>query len=422
MATIDDVLAAIRHHHPDVFGPVADRQEGEAADAIRDAETALAHQNSATAQVDLQVVAAILNAHQTTVEGREALDKLQRDVETAVRSRTDLDTSAGARDFQRYLIGKLDEIRAVVARANLDDTSKSALMAAWTSLYSSATHDPGDAAQHQPVAARPFDPPSSGADQGPVVMPDTEMDPYLDALSADGPGVATGGAAAQSPPPPVSSATPTLPNPGGGAAPWPAPNGGSPGGFAIPGLPAGSAMERPVGSFEDTAPDSENLLSKDQPSAEARDDNRADDEAGERAPVSAPPAGPTTVTLPNGETVTAASPELAAVIKAAVGGTPIADAFRQQGINIPPPATAVAEPVDPLQVQPGDIGMFTTRHALALGHSEALVDGQIQHISVVTGPSFLGWQHPPVPASAGALANGDPPAPTRPAAVTAAAQ
>ena len=43
-----------------------------------------------------------------------------------------------------------------------------------------------------------------------------------------------------------------------------------------------------------------------------------------------PPTGPTTVTLPDGETVTAASPQLAAAIKAAVGGAPIADAFRSR--------------------------------------------------------------------------------------------
>ena len=62
---------------------------------------------------------------------------------------------------------------------------------------------------------------------------------------------------------------------------------------------------------------------------------------------------PTTVTLPDGETVTAASPQLAAAIKAAVGGAPIADAFHQQGITIPPPGTAVTNPIDAAHVVPG---------------------------------------------------------------------
>ncbi|EUA93375.1 hypothetical protein I551_0116 [Mycobacterium ulcerans str. Harvey] len=43
------------------------------------------------------------------------------------------------------------------------------------------------------------------------------------------------------------------------------------------------------------------------------------------------------MTLPNGDTITAASPELAAAINAAAGGAAIADAFQQQGIAIPRP-------------------------------------------------------------------------------------
>jgi hypothetical protein len=128
------------------------------------------------------------------------------------------------------------------------------------------------------------------------------------------------------------------------------------------------------------------------------------------------PAGPTKVTLPNGETVTAANPQLAAVIEAAVNGTPIADAFREQGITIPPPGTAVTDRIDPPQLSPGDIGMFTDHHALSLGPSEALVNGQIQHVSTVQGPSFLGWEHPPVPAATAAPTKTEPPTPTRPAA------
>jgi hypothetical protein len=126
------------------------------------------------------------------------------------------------------------------------------------------------------------------------------------------------------------------------------------------------------------------------------------------------------VTLPDGETVTAASPQLAAAIKAAADGMPIADAFRQQGITIPPPGTAVSDPIDPPRVIPGDIGIFTDRHALALGSGKALLDGQIQHISTVSGPSFLGWEHPPTPAAATAPAKAGAPTPTRPAGTAGA--
>jgi hypothetical protein len=185
-----------------------------------------------------------------------------------------------------------------------------------------------------------------------------------------------------------------------------------PGGFPLPGPLQGSDDERPSKNLSDTLLKAGDL--DDEPSADNDGDEQADHRAAEST---APPAGPTTVTLPNGETVTAANPQLAAAIKAAAGGTPIADAFRQEGITIPPPGTAVTDPVDPSRVTPGDIGMLTDRHALALGESRALLNGQIQHISTVNGPSFLGWEHPPGPVVAAAPDRTDPPAPTRPASV-----
>ena len=136
-------------------GSASDHQEGDAADAIRHAEAALVHQNSSTARVDLQVVTAVLNAHQKAAAGRDALNTLQRDIEQAVATRSDLDTPAGARDFQRYLIGKLRDIQDVVAGANLDDTSNSTLMAAWASLYNSAQPDSDAADQRAHRVARP---------------------------------------------------------------------------------------------------------------------------------------------------------------------------------------------------------------------------------------------------------------------------
>ncbi|CKQ69621.1 Biofilm regulator [Mycobacterium tuberculosis] len=143
---LDAILRKIRQRHSNLYYPAPpDREQGDAARAIADAEAALAHQNSATAQLDLQVVSAILNAHLKTVEGGESLHELQQEIEAAVRIRSDLDTPAGARDFQRFLIGKLKDIREVVATASLDAASKSALMAAWTSLYDASKGDRGDA-------------------------------------------------------------------------------------------------------------------------------------------------------------------------------------------------------------------------------------------------------------------------------------
>ncbi len=136
--------------------------EGAAADAIRTAETSLAQQNSLSAQVDLQVITAVLNAHATNAAGRAALDGLQNEIESAVTTRTDLDTPAGARAFQRYLIDKLRDIRTVVETAGLDATSKASLAAALASLYATATpRDPGPRPHpNRPLSTPVRNPPS----------------------------------------------------------------------------------------------------------------------------------------------------------------------------------------------------------------------------------------------------------------------
>jgi hypothetical protein len=426
------ILAKIRQQHPDLFGPGAtpggpltrrtsdppqgpsDREQGAAAEAIAGAEAALAHQNSASSQLDLQVISAIMNAHLKTVEGAEALSTLQRETEAAVHTRSDLDTPAGARDFQRFLIGKLRDIRAVVVNASLDDTSKSALMAAWTSLYDAAKSGQsvaGESASVAPVAA-----PARGTGQQSPDPADAGWDPLLDPLLADDPGLLTGevgqsptGSAAA---PAMPSALPGIPNVGLGSTPGPGSMGGwgAPGGLALPGRREGSETDPALQGLDDLDADPADHESDDP------DKPKDDDHDQDASTAESRPAGPTTVTLPDGETVTAASPQLAAAIEAAVGGESIPDAFRQQGITIPAPGTAVATPIDPTQVAPGDIGIFTDRHALALGHSKALLDGQIQHIATVSGPSFLGWEHPPAAAAATAPARTDAPTPTRPAA------
>ncbi|MBS4728087.1 DUF4226 domain-containing protein [Mycobacterium sp. SM1] len=408
---------------PPADAPPPDRQEGQAAEAIRDAEAALAHQNSATAQLDLQVITAILNAHLKTIAGSEALSNLQHDIETAVRTRTDLDTPAGARDFQRFLAGKLRDMRAVVARASLDDTSESALMAAWTSLYNASKTHQGIASDipPAPVSATASPPRSTGFPAPPDAGSELDSDP----LAADDPGLLLPDPQAQLPSPSASMmpATPSIPGFGGGmmpsgvAPPSAAPAWGAPGGVPFTG-PLGTGNDRSPKAVGDTLAEPEDPAAE--PAPEGADDNSTDgDAAAQSRGLPEPSAtGPTTVTLPDGDTVTAASPQLAAAIKAAASGIPIADAFHQQGITIPPPGTAVVDPVDPAKLTPGDIGIYTDRHALALGNSKVLLNGQIQHIAAVKGPAFLGWEHPPSPAVA-PPAGIDAPTPTRPAVTSA---
>ena len=426
------ILDKIRQRHPAVFGagttpdgePPSGREQGEAAEAIADAEAALAHQNSASSQLDLQVITAILNAHLKTVEGREALTALQQETESAVRTRSDLDTPAGARDFQRFLIGKLRDIRAVVGNANLDDTSKSALMAAWTALYeasSSSKNESGDPSEHRPPAIAPVAEATPGTGQRPAGAAEAGGDPLLDSLPADDPGLLAGeqGPAAPAmqtvPTMPPMPTVPSIPSLGGGSLPGGGMSPGSMTGWSAPGGSPGPELQEDDPSLKD--PDDHKDDEEHKDDEDHNGDKQHDEEAASHQPES-PQAGPTAVTLPDGDTVTAASPQLAAAIEAAAGGTPIADAFHQQGITIPAPGTAVTNPIDPVRVTPGDIGIFTDRHALGLGHGKALLDGQIQQIVTVTGPSFLGWEHPPAAATATAPAGTKAPTPTRPAATS----
>ncbi len=385
----DRILNRLRAAFPEILPSAGEptsppEQQGAAVRAMWQAETALAQQQSATAEFDRQVIQALLHAHETTSEGRRLLDDLEGQIESAART-WDLETAAGARDFQRFLLTKLDQIVQVVATTNDDDTAKRALAAAWTALYAaqeSPQQPAAPAPETAPVAASP---PQAEA-------PVAKTDPYFDTLLPDDlepvdddPRQHSAAAA---------PAMPTVPGLGAGM-----PGAGLPsGGGASEGLPLAGLLS---GRHQAAQPDDAD--SGGEPVPEQSDDPDPDSEV---TPEPATDTGPTVVTLPDGETVTVATPQLAAVIRAAAGGTPVAEAFRQQGIIIPPPGTAVADPVEQSRVGPGDIGMFTDRHALAVGNSRALLDGQIQQIANLAGPSFLGWQHPPT--------TGETPAPERP--------
>lgn len=167
---------------------------------------------------------------------------------------------------------------------------------------------------------------------------------------------------------PSASSTPSLPNlggatmPGGGATPALVPGVSAPGGLPLSGLLRGVGDEPELTDFDERGQevrDPADYEHSNEPDERRADDREGADEDAGLGKSESPPQAPTTVTLPNGETVTAASPQLAAAIKAAASGTPIADAFQQQGIAIPLPGTAVANPVDPARISAGDVGVFT---------------------------------------------------------------
>ena len=331
---------------PGLQPPPLSHSDGAAADAIRAAESALAHQTSLTAQVDLQVVTAVLNAHTDHGGAVAVLDRLQDEIEAAVLIRTDLDTPAGAREFQRYLLEKLRDIRTVIDTAGLDATSQATLAAALASLYASTAPNAPDTPNAElPLRGAPAD--DLPADDLPA------DDLCADYLPADYlPGEYPPGDYLPGEYPPPATAPPAAMSPAWGGAPAT----GSSFGGGLPTLPTAASPDFPI----------------------------------ERPPIDWPV-----------DNVTAPNAQLAAVITAAVAGTPIPDAFSAQGIAIPAPGSAIPVPVEPGRLVPGDIGLFADRHALALGSGQMLLDNVIQPLGTMKDAGFIGWLQPPVQMATG---------------------
>src|SRR5262249_18009840 len=155
-----------------------------------------------------------------------------------------------------------------------------------------------------------------------AAAPDAGMDPDLDSLPADGPSLLPEDLPAQiSPAPtPMIPSMPSIPSfgagamPGGGALPGGTPGWAMPSGFSLPGPLQSTDDEGLPRELDHALPQSN--APEDEPSSDKHGDDQADHRAAESAAGEPPVSGPTTVTLPNGETVTAASPQLAAAIKA----------------------------------------------------------------------------------------------------------
>jgi hypothetical protein len=373
--------------------PPGEEQQGRAARAMKTAEAALARQLSATAEFDRQIIEALRHAHKTTLEGRRRLDDLETEIAGAAQA-WDLGTAAGAREFQRFLIAKLAEIVRVVEEANDDDMSKQALAIALTALYAGQADRAGPAPV-EPTPGPDDDPPAAAP-----FPPDGDEDAYLDPLPEGDP---QEGYQLLPQRPSEAPAIPMVPGlggdgPGFGAMP-----------AAIPaGFPPAESLSGPA--LADTSGDDGIEPEQAAPSDDATAEDAMTD--GDTPSETALPDGPVTVTLPDGATTTVADARLAAAMQAAADGTPVAEAFRRQQIDIPPPGIPVTAPVDQARLRPGDIGVFTDRHAVAVGDGKALLDGQIHLAGNLRGPGFLGWQHLRIgePTAAGE------PAPTRPAA------
>jgi hypothetical protein len=114
----------------DEHGQGMAEQAGGTVEAIGAQQAALSAQHAAAAEADRALVEALAGAHAATVEGIRRLDAIAAEIDRAVTNQAALalDTATGAREFQKFLIAKQQEISAVVSQARgLDEETKAAL-------------------------------------------------------------------------------------------------------------------------------------------------------------------------------------------------------------------------------------------------------------------------------------------------------
>jgi Domain of unknown function (DUF4226) len=94
-------------------------QAGTSVSAFTATQDDLAARHGALVDADAVLAAAVTDAHAVTVDAVQQLDAIEAEIESAVAQQDQfaLDTPAGAREFQRFLLDKQQQILAVVNEA-----------------------------------------------------------------------------------------------------------------------------------------------------------------------------------------------------------------------------------------------------------------------------------------------------------------
>ncbi|MCV7410400.1 hypothetical protein AWC05_20925 [Mycobacterium florentinum] len=105
-------------------------QTGPSLAAIQARQSAMASQHDSVAEADRALMEVLASAHAATRESIRRLDAIADEIERAVPQHNSpaLDTSMGAREFQKFLVAKQREIAAVVADARALDRAKTAVL------------------------------------------------------------------------------------------------------------------------------------------------------------------------------------------------------------------------------------------------------------------------------------------------------
>jgi hypothetical protein len=408
--------------------PPPDDLSGAAADAAKRVDAAQAKAATDIARADDQLSEAMLRAHSSSAAGTVKLQALQQSIIDQVnRVGSDLDTPAGQARMADFLQTKISDIQDVLASADLDSRSQAAVMDALTATYKAA-HDgkdskPGDA------PAKPGDPPAAPSPTNPANPANPPAQPPDSPGGGGDPGVGgldpsiLGG---------IPAALGGLPGALGGI---PASLGGMIPGLGGGGMGGGEPFGGGLGSLRDPdlvhehhgdhqGDDKPDPL-KDQADGDKDKGDKAApvakaDQSGQTPAAAAPAAaaGPTptkstTVTLPDNQVRTAASPALAQAVRSVLAGDDVEAAFSHAGLSLPPIGAPVVAPVSPDRIELGTVGMYSDHEVVALSAHDVWVNGNVTPIDQLpTGPNFLGWTQAttaPAPAPAPSPAPSPPP-------------
>ncbi|MEB3064183.1 DUF4226 domain-containing protein [[Mycobacterium] zoologicum] len=108
---------------------------GSFADAARDREAQLVRRLAASVAVDNEFEAVLRGAVEQNRAARQRLDAIEGEIREAAATWRGLDTPAGARQFQRFLIAKTREIHKVVADGVADNQSRAATVQMLSGRY-----------------------------------------------------------------------------------------------------------------------------------------------------------------------------------------------------------------------------------------------------------------------------------------------
>lgn len=433
-----------------------EQQSGRTADAVRELHEEMKDRYSQLSDAEGKLTEAMLTARTTTAEGQQKLNGIQQKIVEAVNNPAlSLDTPAGEQAFLKFLRSQVAAIGEVLKSGTLTAEDQAKAAAALAALYDmdgaspETGGSPPDPAQPAPATPAPAAVPPAAdpalTDPGLTDPGLGPMEPMPDPMLSD---LGMGGPLGADPSAGLASALP--------AAMGAFPPGGGMGGSPLDALTGAAAPLAGLASQlgeqarrEDPDPRVEPDEDKDE-QLDEDEDKKKDGETpapvagetppppsttpqsgtppepvpagtpGEGAPPAAPgppPPPPTTITLPDGSTANARTPELAQAVKAHLDGKPLEEAYREQHLELPPPGTPVTNPVDPSRLSAGMLAVFNDHYSVALSSVKTLQDGQVVPASsIATSPGFLGWLDP---SAVGAPATLAPvPVPTPPAPAT----